>query len=49
VPSHYSLDPQLGNWASNQRTLFKKGTLDFEREAKLDEIGFKFSYRDKAK
>jgi hypothetical protein len=46
VPSHYSLDPQLGNWATKQRSVFKKGILDFEREAKLDELGFEFSVKD---
>jgi hypothetical protein len=49
VPTHYSLDPQLGRWVDKQRAAFKKGRMNFERKAKLDELGFKFSVRDKAK
>jgi hypothetical protein len=47
VPNHYSLDPQLGIWVDNQRNVFKKGRMDFERKAKLDEIGFEMSVKDK--
>jgi hypothetical protein len=48
VPRSYSLDPQLGRWVGTQRAVFKKGRMDFERKAKLDEIGFEFSGQDKA-
>jgi hypothetical protein len=48
VPSKYRLDPQLGK-VDTQRSLSKKGMLNFEREAKLDELGFEFSVRNKAK
>jgi hypothetical protein len=47
VPKGYSLDPQLGRWAQKQRFFFKDGRMDFEREAKLDELDFEFSGRDK--
>jgi hypothetical protein len=49
VTQRYSLDPQLGRWVDTQRRRFKNGRMDVEREAKLDELGFKFSVRDKAK
>jgi hypothetical protein len=48
VTRKYSLDPQLGAWVNKQRAIFKKGRMDFERKAKLDEIGFEFYVRDKA-
>jgi hypothetical protein len=48
VPTHYSLDPQLGHWVQWQRGLFKNGRVDVERKAKLDEIGFEFSVKNKA-
>jgi hypothetical protein len=47
VTQRYSIDPQLSLWVKKQRFLFKKGRMDFERKAKLDEIGFEFSVRDK--
>jgi hypothetical protein len=47
VPTHYSLDPQLGRWVRWQRGLFKSGRVDVERKAKLDEIGFEFSVKSK--
>jgi hypothetical protein len=45
----YSLDPQLGTWVDQQRTVFKKGRMAFERIEKLDEIGFEFYVRGKWK
>jgi hypothetical protein len=48
VPGRYSLDPQLGTWVDTQRTVFKKGRMDFERKAKLYKIGFEFSRQEKA-
>jgi hypothetical protein len=47
VPQNYSLDPQLGHWVQKQRDIFQNGTLDFERKAKLEKIGFEFSGRGK--
>jgi hypothetical protein len=47
VPAHYSLDPQLGRWVDKQRTIFKNGKMDVERQAKLDELAFDFSVREK--
>jgi hypothetical protein len=38
----------LGNWVDTQRSAFKNGRMYFERKAKLDEIAFEFSVRDKA-
>ena len=32
--------PELGNWVSNQRSGYKKGSIQSERICKLDEIGF---------
>jgi hypothetical protein len=43
VPCRYNLDPKLGTWVEKQRAIFKKGRMDFERKAKLDEIGFNFN------
>ena len=42
VPQHYPKDPQLGTWCYKQKELSQKGTLDSERKAKLDGIGFVF-------
>jgi hypothetical protein len=47
VPQKYSLDTQLGTWVDKQRAVFRKGKMDPERKAKLDEIGFEFSVQDK--
>jgi Helicase associated domain len=38
VPARYSLDPQLGNWANNQRAKYQN--LSEERRQHLDDIGF---------
>jgi hypothetical protein len=43
VPQSYILDPQLGRWVGTQRSVFKNDRMDVVREAKLDELGFKFS------
>jgi hypothetical protein len=47
VPVLYSLDPQLGHWVQSQRKIQHTGRVDVERKAKLDEIGFEFSVKDK--
>jgi hypothetical protein len=49
VPNRYKEDPPLGFWVDKQRAVFKKGRMDLERKTKLDELGFEFSVRDKAK
>jgi hypothetical protein len=48
VSFSYSLDPQLGTWASKQCVAFKKGRMGFEQKAELNEIGFEFSAKNKA-
>ena len=42
VPQNYPKDQQLGKWCYTQKTNYHKGTLDPERKAKLDGIGFVF-------
>ena len=42
VPQNYPKDQQLGFWCYNQKVFFHKGTLDSEKKAKLDGIGFVF-------
>ena len=41
VPAGYKENPSLGAWVNNQRTLWKKGGLDPEREQMFVDLGFK--------
>jgi hypothetical protein len=47
VPKKYKDDQKLGNWVATQRACFKNGTMDQEQKARLEEIGFEFSYMEK--
>jgi hypothetical protein len=47
VPKKYKEDLKLSKWVDNQRTRFKHGKMDPERNEKLDEIGFVFTAREK--
>ena len=40
VPVRYKQNPQLGEWVSTQRLVFKKNTLSTQRVQLLDSIGF---------
>ena len=39
---------ELGRWVSNQRSLFRAGTLDETRKGRLEKIGFTWDERDDA-
>jgi hypothetical protein len=45
VPQRYSLNPELGRWVKDQRTLKTKGTLSQERIDKLEELGFSWKVK----
>jgi hypothetical protein len=49
VPEKYEEDPALGEWAKNQRPCYEKGIMDPERKRRLDELGFDFNPRARAK
>jgi len=40
VPCRYDADPQLGNWVSNQRRLFKTNEMPNDRATLLKSIDF---------
>jgi ribosomal protein L24E len=40
VPKKYERNPQLGEWVAKQRQFHKSGSLNEERIAKLNEVGF---------
>lgn len=40
IPQKYPLNPSLGKWVNNQRTLFKKGLLSKYKIDKLNELNF---------
>jgi hypothetical protein len=40
VPQHWKENKQLGKWVNTQRTQLKRGKMDAERKAKLENVGF---------
>jgi superfamily II DNA or RNA helicase len=40
VPQHWKENKQLGKWVNTQRTQLKRGKMDADRKAKLENIGF---------
>ena len=46
VPAIWKEDPRLGRWVNTQRFLQSKGTLQLDREAKLNELEFTWRRQD---
>jgi hypothetical protein len=46
VPQYWKEDPALGKWVNKQRVLHSKGTLQPDREVRLNELQFSWSKQD---
>jgi hypothetical protein len=47
VPRGYEANPQLGHWVHEQRNRYKKGKLEGNRIAMLNELGFQWNPHNK--
>ena len=45
VPHQFSQNPTLATWCNNQRRTMKKGKMSQDRIARLESIGFKWSFQ----
>jgi hypothetical protein len=46
VPIGFAANPPLGLWVRRQRVVYKAGTLNVERKAKLNSLGFAWQLHD---
>lgn len=44
VPQKYKRKPKLASWVTGQRTAYRDGTMSEERYAKLNDLGFRFTW-----
>ena len=48
MPQNFSENPKLGIWVNTQRDLKKKGKLNDEKKALMNQIGFKWTLKVKS-
>jgi hypothetical protein len=46
VPYEWAVNPSLGEWVGAQRQLHRQGKMLAERQARLEQIGFKWTYEN---